>query len=241
MENGTVQNQPMVDAAQSEMPKAYAQAPEGFVTQDKANYLVSQAKQAAYEQGMREAQSRQQSAPQAQPAIDINDIVAKAKDMAKAELHQELKANQDDMYIRNLMSAHNQTLDLGIQEYGQDFKESAGNINFDNYPQLVPLINSMPNAKEVILELGKEANEDRYEKITNKIFKRDFSGAEKAMRKFADSIASNKGAIDKAKGQPNIPEPLSSIKPSTASAGSSQPQTYAEISAHIEKMLAGKR
>lgn len=231
------QNQPSVDAAQSSTQN-YTPPTQRVFTQDEVNYLVTKVKSDTYEQSRREmSQVQQQQAP-AQPAISIEDVVKQAKD----ELRAELKTSQDDAYVRQLMHTHNLNLESGRKKYGKDFDESVGSINFGALPQLVPLLNSLPNADDVMHELGKDENESRFDTITNHLAKGQFVKAERAMKRFSDSLSGNKDAAEKAQAMPSVPEPLGNIKPSTASAGTGKaPQTYAEISAHIDKMMSRRR
>lgn len=230
MENGTVQNQPMVDAAQTSTQN-YAPPQGRMMSQDEVNYLTSKVRADGYEQGKRDgAQSASQIHPPAQPVISPEEIEAKLESM----LETKLRAKQDDLYINNMMHTHRQNLASGQQKYGKDFDDSVGSINFQALPQLVPLINSLPNGDDVMYELGKDENEDRFDKITSHLVKGQFVKAERAMKKFSESLASNNGAAEKAKYQPNVPEPMNSVRPSTASAGTTKPSTYAEISAAID-------
>ena len=238
MENGMGQNQPSVDAAQSSTQN-YTPPQGRTFSQDEVNFLTSKVRADAYEQGKRETGHAHQQAPAPQPQISMEEIVEKTK----AELRAEMKQAQDNAYVNNLASAHNQAIAQGVLKYGPEYKTTVESINWGEIPALVPLVQSQPNVEEVMLELAKRENINRFSNITNLLGNKQWKKAEEAMQEFSESIASNKKALDSAKSQSSAPSPLENVKPSTAAAkvNSGIPQTQAEIQASVRALYARRR
>ena len=217
MENGMGQNQPSVDAAQSSSQE--------LKTQDKANYLITKAKETAYEKGKQEAlmtlqmqmgsNTTQQQVSQATAGMSEAQILEliekKADEKISTKLHamQAEQANQN--VARQIVSQYVEQVEQGRKEYS-DFDEVTGAFNLANSPSMVALLTKIPNAKDVMYEFGNHPT--KFRDIESLVDKGHKVAAERAIKKLSDSIAENKKEKAKA-ASGKAPEPLDHLKPST--------------------------
>jgi len=212
MSESLSQNQAVLDAAPNSE----------VIAQDKVNYLVSQAKQAAYEKGRQEALAEAQKMQQSEPKISeekLNELV-----------DQKLNAIQQQYTVQQIVGKHNQAMEQGRQTYA-DFDEAAGNIDFSATPGWLPVLNNVSNSADVVYELGKDP--DKFSRIHALVATGQLKQANALVKKLSDSIAENKKAASQPKE--SAPEPLSKLKPSTASVDGGQ-MTASSIKAALNRI-----
>jgi len=215
MSNEGLQNQAASDAAISSTQE--------LMTQDKANYLITKAKETGYEKGRQEAmmalqmqmgstQQQAQAATAGMSEAQILDLIEKKADekiSAKLQAMQAEQANQN--VARQIVSQYVEQVEQGRKEY-EDFDEVTGAFNLANSPSMVALLTTIPNAKDVMYEFGQ--NPTKFSDIESLLDKGHKVAAERAIKKLSDSITENRKEKTKAASS-KAPEPLDHLKPST--------------------------
>lgn len=200
------QNQAPLDAAHTHVSSNAPQ--ERLLNSEQVNFLVSKEKAEAFERGKQAAMAQ---VPQGVSEDRIAEIASK---MAE----EKLKAIQDQYAVNQIVGTHRQNVAAGQQEYGEDFTKAVSKINFGATPGLIPLLNSLPNAKDVMFELGKDAK--RFATIHSLVAGGQGAMAEELVREISESIKTNQKKL--AEKKPDIKEPIPQLKPSTASVDSGQ-------------------
>ena len=210
-----LQNQAASEAAHSSSQE--------LMTQDKANYLITKAKESGYEKGRQEAmmslqqqmgstQQQAQAATAGMSEAQILDLIEKKADekiSAKLQAMQAEQANQN--VARQIVSQYVEQVEQGRKEYS-DFDEVTGAFNLANSPSMVALLTTIPNAKDVMYEFGQHPT--KFSDIESLVDKGHKVAAERAIKKLSESIAENKKEKTKATSS-KTPEPLDQLKPST--------------------------
>ena len=230
------QNQTGADAGLSN-----AGTSQEYMTQDKANYLITKAKESAYERGRNEAlASHQSAAPQplnmaTLTEAQIIDLIDKRSDEKVTAKVQALAQEQSNANVaRQIVSEYAAKMAEGRKEY-DDFDEVVGAFNIQNSPQMVALVNSVPGTEHCMYEMGQHP--EKFSDIENLLRNGHRIAAERAMKKLSDSITKNK---DKAKDAQTMkePKPLSQLKPSTASVdgNSTVPMSQKQMKDEIRRL-----
>jgi hypothetical protein len=208
------QNQASTDAGLSN-----AGASQEYMTQDKANYLITKAKESAYERGRQEALATVQSAGQplnmaTLTEAQIIDLIDKRSDEKVTAKVQALAQEQSNANVaRQIVSEYAAKMAEGRKEY-DDFDEVVGAFNIQNSPQMVALVNSVPGTEHCMYEMGQHP--EKFSDIENLLRNGHRVAAERAMKKLSDSILKNKEKAQTAQATKE-PKPLSQLKSSTAS------------------------
>ncbi len=218
MTDGTVEGTTQITPAQ-------AVSTEGLLTQDKANYLITKAKEHAYEQGRREAEAK------VQPGMSQEQIL----DLIEKKSQEKIQAFHEDMVrkfeVNKVVESHRHAIEEGRKSYS-DFDEQVGIFDFSQNPTLVRILREYPNSKDILYEIGQNP-----EKATG-VYTYALAGQEKAAKKILDkiskSIEDNKAAQASAKTKAES-KPLTQLKPSTASVGDGK-NSYADIKHQLKQI-----
>jgi len=216
MSTEAIQNQAVSDAALSSNQE--------LMTQDKANFLITKAKENAYEKGRQEALATLQmqmgsnaTQQQAQSAAgmteaQILELIEKKADEKISTKLQAMQAEQANQNVaRQIVSQYMEQVEQGRKAY-DDFDEVTGAFNFANSPNMVALLTTIPNAKDVMYEFGQHPT--KFSDIESLLDKGHKVAAERAIKKISDSISENKK--EKARSSSSeSPKPLDHLKPST--------------------------
>lgn len=180
-----------------------------MLAQDEVNYIVTKAKERAYEEGKREALAAVQQQPQAAAPVISDEIIAQKVD-------ERVKAMMNNHVGEQIASNFYKNVSEGRQKYA-DYDDVASTINWEATRGLIPMANAMTNAKDVIYHLGKEPA--KFNQINMALQSGQPKVAERLMKSFAESIVENEKALEKAKKQPQAAQPLSQLKPSVIGTG----------------------
>ena len=211
----TSQNQGNTGAAISDVGTS-----QEYMTQDKANYLITKAKESAYERGRIDAQSSQSnsnSPVNAQFAnlteAQIIDLIDKRSDEKVTQKVQSLAQEQSNANLaRQIVTEYAGKMEQGRKEYA-DFDEVVGAFNIQNSPQMVALVNEVPGTEHCMYEMGQHP--EKFSDIENLLAKGHIIAAKRAMKNLSDSIVKNKEKAQEAQATKE-PAPLKKLKPSTA-------------------------
>lgn len=212
---GLSQGQATSDAAIS--------ASQELMTQDKANYLITKAKESGYEKGRQEAmmalqmqmgstQQQTQAVTSGMSEAQILDLIEKKADEkigTKLQAMQTEQANQN--VARQIVSQYMEQVEQGRKGY-DDFDEVTGAFNLSNSPSMVALMTTIPNGADVMYEFGQHPT--KFSDIESLVDKGHKVAAERAIKKLSDSIAENKKGKAKV-AEAKTSEPLNQLKPST--------------------------
>lgn len=203
--------------------------PQGkMLSQDEVNYLASKIKREAYEKGRQEALSERQINNQEAPQMSMTslseqqiiDLIEKKADEKARNVVQQVQQEQMNNYMaRQIVGELETKLERGRKEH-EDFDKIAGRFDLSKAPQMVRLLNSVPNSEDVIYELGKKPG--KFGNIQILLATGQEEAAKHALKDLSDSISANKDAAKESK-KTRAPEPLTQLKPSTASVDSGQP------------------
>ncbi len=238
MSTEAIQSQAVSDAAQ--MPS------QELMTQDKANYLITKAKEAAYDRGRQEAlatlqmqmgsnatQQQAQAATAGMTEAQILELIEKKADEKISTKLQAMQAEQANQNVaRQIVSQYMEQVEQGRKAY-DDFDEVTGAFNFANSPNMVALLTTVPNAKDVMYEFGQHPT--KFSDIESLLDKGHKVAAERAIKKLADSIAENKKEKTKAASS-KTPEPLDHLKPSSLGHVDGGTMTQAQMKAAVRSL-----
>jgi len=221
-------NSESMDTAQVAAPELASnvnnQMSEPVVPQSKVNDIVKARAADAYERGRQEAMQALQAQQAQQPAQNF---------LTEDKLNEKLKHLQDQYIVNQMLANHQRTIETGRQEYS-DFDEVTSSIDLMASPQWIPLLNSVPNAKDVYYELGKD--DRRFIDIHSALATGQTKKAEKMLRALSESVEMNKQSKQKAQSAVTAPAPLSKVKPSTATADAGQ-MSFADMKAAVRKNM----
>lgn len=180
------------------------QTNENLLTQDKANYLITKAKESAYEKGKQEALAQMQANMQSQNAGLTSEQLLEILDKRDQE-----KANQ--YAARQILGDFGQKLNQGKKDYA-DFEDQVGIFNLAESPAMIRALNDLPNTTDVAYEMSQ--NPEKFAMVQILLEKNQGPAAAKLLNKISKSIEDNKKAASDAKTQ-KVSEPLKQLKPST--------------------------
>ncbi len=204
---------------------------EGLMTQDKANYLITKAKEHAYEQGMRAA--KEEARGQGLTQEQILELIDKRAEEKVQSFHQNMAQRFE---VSKLVDAHQAAIEEGRKDYS-DFDEQVGVFDFSKNPRLVRILKDYPNRKDILYEMGQ--NPEKATSIYTFALTEQDGAARRILDKLSKSIEDNKAAQKEAKAKQEA-KPLSQIKPSTASVGGGK-LSYADIKSQMREIRKTRR
>jgi hypothetical protein len=237
MSTEAIQNQAVSDAASSSNQE--------LMTQDKANFLITKAKEAAYEKGKQEAmmalqmqmgsnstQQQVQAATAGMTEAQILELIEKKADEKISTKLQAMQIEQANTNVaKHIVSHYMEQVEQGRKAY-DDFDEVTGAFNMGNSPNMVALLTTVPNAKDVMYEFGQHPT--KFSDIESLLDKGHKVAAERAIKKLSDSITENKKEKTKATSN-KAPEPLDHLKPSTGQVDGKE-LTQAQMKAAVRSL-----
>ena len=192
-----LQNQAGLDAA----PQS-----EGLITQDKANYLITKAKEHAYEKGMQEAEARLKT--NQQPQMTPDQFLEMAKQAAKDAVSETLASKEQDYSTQNILGKIKEGVADGKRDYA-DFEEVAGNVNFEEAPNILRYLADNPDRHHIMYELGD--NPGKLAQLQVLLLSKQHKSAEKMVRDIAKSVSDNQ-RIKAEAAKTREPKPVSNLK-----------------------------
>lgn len=237
MTDGSInQNQSNTGAAISDVGTS-----QEYMTQDKANYLITKAKESAYERGRQEALANTQSNSPVNAQFanlteaQIIDLIDKRSDEKVTQKVQSLAQEQSNANLaRQIVTEYAGKMEQGRKEYA-DFDEIVGAFNIQNSPQMVALVNEVPGTEHCMYEMGQHP--EKFSDIENLLRNGHVIAAKRAMKKLSDSIITNKEKTQEAIATKE-PAPLKKLKPSTShvDGNSGANMTQAQMNAAVNAL-----
>lgn len=160
-----------------------------------------------------------------QPAIDVNAILAQAREEARKELQAEREKAEDAQRKESAEKVAEKfftSLHATDREALKDFDEVVAQVDLRKYPQLVGLLTEFDNTGEMLYEL---INNGKLGRIDYDV-KTDPQYAFSQLRKLSESIKMNKQAID---SHVSTPAPLSHMRPSAKAGTDSGEQSIRDL------------
>lgn len=220
----------MLDATQAvtqqDVPiaPAMAQQEEKFLLQSEVNKIVGNAKQHAYQQGLREA-SQQHVNHGGMTEDRIHQLVEQKFHEKLQSERQQREQEHHNAHAQKVMDEFSNKLASGFEKY-PNFNEMINSIwpadSQNKLPELVMMLNSTDNAPDIIKDLY-----DNPHKVGGLVstWKEAPHAAHRAMHKLSESIKRNETAEQNYK---QAKEPLSQLKSSTISQDSG-PATVSDL------------
>jgi len=194
-------------AAQIEEPKA-----EKMLTQSEVNKLIAREKARAERKAQEKIMSQMQQFQQVQGSEQFaqagtengnglsKEYVLSVIEQAAAEKARMTQAEQ-------IAAQYTQKIEHAIQQ-DPNFADLYDEMNVEQFPHLVLMLNEFDNTAEIIKDLGE--NPTKFASILNLANAGMTQLAKKEFKKLSDSIKQNQTA----KKQPTAPAPLNQLKPS---------------------------